>query len=409
MSAMHSSTLELISYIAGTSPSDTGCRSHIRAFLDAGADAEVTLKDTTSLLVSSPLPSDGTHQDLTRDDPADTRTTLLHLAASRGNLECVQALLQEARIPWNSVDKNGVSIGEVAKAAGFEVLYDQLVDEGVRTEFLLAVLGQRVVEEGTLLINGADASDTDCNSNVNEAGQDRLESTELDTGAATTQKDKSAAVIPNASYLARKLVFSKGRLLDSDGNAVMMGWEAPLMERHAKAIAPTPGLDVLNIGFGLGIIDEYLQTLNPATHTIIEAHPDVYNHMVAQGWLQKPGVRVLFGRWQDVLADLETYDGIFFDTFGEYYDDLRDFHQVLPNHLREETGVYSFFNGLAGTNQFFHDVSCKMAQLDLAEIGLSTKFIEINVDDLGDDVWKDTKRAYWSLPIYRLPISRLEL
>ncbi|KAH6572083.1 hypothetical protein BASA60_006855 [Batrachochytrium salamandrivorans] len=298
MSAMHSSTLELISYIAGTSPSDTGCRSHIRAFLDAGADAEVTLKDTTSLLVSSPLPSDGTHQDLTRDDPADTRTTLLHLAASRGN--------------W--------------------------IDEGVRTEFLLAVLGQRVVEEGTLLINGADASDTDCNSNVNEAGQDRLESTELDTGAATTQKDKSAAVIPNASYLARKLVFSKGRLLDSDGNAVMMGWEAPLMERHAKAIAPTPGLDVLNIGFGLGIIDEYLQTLNPATHTIIEAHPDVYNHMVAQGWLQKPGVRVLFGRWQDVLADLETYDGIFFDTFGEYYDDLRDFHQVLPKPFERRDG-----------------------------------------------------------------------
>ncbi|KAH6583289.1 hypothetical protein BASA60_001513 [Batrachochytrium salamandrivorans] len=194
MSAMHSSTLELISYIAGTSPSDTGCRSHIRAFLDAGADAEVTLKDTTSLLVSSPLPSDGTHQDLTRDDPADTRTTLLHLAASRGNLECVQALLQEARIPWNSVDKNGVSIGEVAKALG--------------------------------------------SSNVNEAGQDRLESTELDTGAATTQKDKSAAVIPNASYLARKLVFSKGRLLDSDGNAVMMGWEAPLMERHARQLHP---------------------------------------------------------------------------------------------------------------------------------------------------------------------------
>ncbi len=34
-------------------------------------------------------------------------------------------------------------------------------------------------------------------------------------------------------------------------------------------------------------------------------------------------MRIVFGRWQDVLPQLGTYDGIFFDTFGEYYDDLR--------------------------------------------------------------------------------------
>jgi protein arginine N-methyltransferase 2 len=58
----------------------------------------------------------------------------------------------------------------------------------------------------------------------------------------------------------------------------------------------------------------FLQGYSPASHTIIEAHPDVYAHMVAQGWDKKPGVRILFGRWQDVLPRLETYDGIFFDT-----------------------------------------------------------------------------------------------
>jgi len=41
------------------------------------------------------------------------------------------------------------------------------------------------------------------------------------------------------------------------------------------------------------------------------------------GWDKKPNVRIVFGRWQDVLPQLGTYDGIFFDTFGEYYDDLR--------------------------------------------------------------------------------------
>ena len=41
------------------------------------------------------------------------------------------------------------------------------------------------------------------------------------------------------------------------------------------------------------------------------------------GWGDKPGVRIVFGRWQDVLPKLAQYDGIFFDTYGEYYEDLR--------------------------------------------------------------------------------------
>jgi len=41
------------------------------------------------------------------------------------------------------------------------------------------------------------------------------------------------------------------------------------------------------------------------------------------GWGDKPGVRIVFGRWQDVLPELGRYDGIFFDTYGEYYEDLR--------------------------------------------------------------------------------------
>lgn len=41
---------------------------------------------------------------------------------------------------------------------------------------------------------------------------------------------------------------------------------------------PTAGQggDVLNVGFGLGIIDTAIQSHRPRSHTIIEAHPDVY-------------------------------------------------------------------------------------------------------------------------------------
>jgi len=44
-----------------------------------------------------------------------------------------------------------------------------------------------------------------------------------------------------------------------------------------------------------------IQAHQPRSHTIIEAHPQVYAKMLADGWDKKPGVRILFGRWQDVI------------------------------------------------------------------------------------------------------------
>ncbi|PNH02928.1 Arginine N-methyltransferase 2, partial [Tetrabaena socialis] len=203
------------------------------------------------------------------------------------------------------------------------------------------------------------------------------------------------------------------------GEAVMMGWERPLMLRHAALICPgaqeaqeqeAPGAQeaaaegegpspsaaaaagpvreaepaaglgpgsegaptggaapkrrggghVVNVGFGLGIIDTAIQSHHPERHTIIEAHPDVLAHMEAGGWMGRPGVRVLRGRWQEVLPALlaeAPYDGIFFDTYGEYYEEMREFHAHLPRLLAPH-GVYSFFNGLAPDNIFFHMVYC---------------------------------------------------
>lgn len=98
------------------------------------------------------------------------------------------------------------------------------------------------------------------------------------------------------------------------------------------------------------------QSHKPRSHTIVEAHPDVYAHMLRLGWGDKPGVTILHGRWQDVLPRLGQYDGIFFDTYGEYYQEMAGFHEALPRLLRRPAGVYSFFNGLAPDNIFFHTV-----------------------------------------------------
>ena len=150
-----------------------------------------------------------------------------------------------------------------------------------------------------------------------------------------------------------------------------------------------------------------IQLKNPSRHVIIEAHKDVYKYMIDQGWDKKSGVEIIFGRWQDVIDDVGCFDAVFFDTFGEYYDDLKEFHENITNLLIDDNAVYSFFNGLAGTNSFFHDVYNQVAAADLFEMGIETEYIDIEVAKLGDELWKRTARAYYSLPMYQLPICQL--
>ena len=74
----------------------------------------------------------------------------------------------------------------------------------------------------------------------------------------------------------------------------------------------------------MGIIDRAIQSHAPAGHVIVEAHPMVHAKMLADGWGDRPNVRCLLGRWQDVLPTLEdgSLDAIFFDTYGEHDADM---------------------------------------------------------------------------------------
>ncbi|CAG8690832.1 4996_t:CDS:2, partial [Cetraspora pellucida] len=284
----------------------------------------------------------------------------LHFACESGNLDIVKLLLLNGHA-WNAIDIDGVTAGEYAKRNGHDIVYEQLLEEGCRAELILGLLD-------------------------------------------TKEKNSQCS---NFDYLSQPLKYSEDgtKLLDYENNGVMMGWEMPLMEKHAEIICTREDLDILNVGFGLGLVDTAIQKYKPRTHTIIEAHPDVYKHMLDKGWDKKPGVKVIFGRWQDSLDQLEVYDGIFFDTFGELYEDFREFNNELPNFLKPE-GIYSFFNGLGATNPFFHDVYCRIAEMHLASVGFQTKFIEIPIDLSSEKIWEGVKRRYWTLNTYRLPICR---
>jgi protein arginine N-methyltransferase 2 len=223
------------------------------------------------------------------------------------------------------------------------------------------------------------------------------------------------------------------------------------VQLHADIICAGGG-DVLNVGFGLGIIDEAIQRRGPRSHTIVEAHPDVYQHMLRQGWGERAGVRVVFGRWQDVVASLGPFDGVFFDTYGEYYEELRDFQAHLPRLLRPG-GVYSFFNGLAPDNLFFHMVSSpaarrrsgaptaascpravlagallpasrdfssltlppprvqvygEIARRELNALGMSVKYAAVPMDASADSIWEGVRNRYWHLKMYFVPTCVME-
>ena len=95
---------------------------------------------------------------------------------------------------------------------------------------------------------------------------------------------------------------------------VMMEWERPIMNTSVSSLVSTissekSNVKVLNVGFGLGIFDgemrrRLLEYERPEQH-IIEAHPDVWNHMRETGWTNEDSTVVAhFGKWQDVVPRL---------------------------------------------------------------------------------------------------------
>jgi protein arginine N-methyltransferase 2 len=119
------------------------------------------------------------------------------------------------------------------------------------------------------------------------------------------------------------LTFEDTKILNENGAEVMMDWEAPIMEKSAEFICHNNG-DVLEIGFGMGVCSDYIQTQGVNSHTIIEIHPEIIEKLKI--WADnKSNVTIVEGDWSSV-EDLSTYDGIFIDTYGDdNWFDFKDF------------------------------------------------------------------------------------
>jgi len=317
--------------------------------------------------------------------------------------ETVKFLLQEGAI-WNDLDMNNETPGCLARRLGLTELYELMVDAGVRAELLL----NRLDDYEPLPDDDGEEGDNENEAQEEGTGDQTAEQTTETTAqeepreAAATEPD-----VTSARYLQSNLTFQNDRLLDQDKNGVMMAWESDIMAKSAKKLLPTPGLRVLNIGHGMGIIDKFFQEQSPAEHHIVEAHPDVIADMKSKGWHEKPGVTIHEGRWQDVLPKLveqgETFDAIYYDTFAESYSDFRKFFSEQVIGLLDPTGKWSFFNGMGADRQISYDVYQKVVEIDLFEAGFDVEWENIKVPDLEGE-WNGVRRPYWVVDNYRLPL-----
>ncbi len=326
----------------------------------------------------------------------------------------LKLLLQNGAI-WNDLDKKNETPGCIAWRSGLKELYEIMVDAGVRAEMLLNRLdgyeplvddGDEEDEEEEREVEDTGTTDGEAQRHTGGIVPEILPAEEARTAPI---EDETKADVNSADYLQSDLTYLDDRLLDEDKNGVMMAWETGIMKRTADLLLPHEDLRVLNIGHGMGIIDNFFQSRSPTSHHIVEAHPTVLADMKRNGWYDKSGVTIHEGKWQDVLPKLieegTMFNAIYFDTFAEEYKALRDFFNEYVIGLLDEGGKWGFFNGLGADRQVCYDVYTKVVEMDLFEAGFDTEWETLDVPDLEkNEEWKGVRRRYWTLEKYKLPI-----
>ena len=146
------------------------------------------------------------------------------------------------------------------------------------------------------------------------------------------------------------LTFEDDKIITDSDEEVMMSWETPIMEKSAEYICQSKG-DILEIGFGMGICSNYIQAQDVNSHTIVEIHPQIIERLKV--WAEdKDNVAIVEGDWSAV--NLNTYDGIFIDTYGdESWNSFKNFALAKGksgakvtywDSKAEENNEYSFDN-----------------------------------------------------------------
>jgi len=157
------------------------------------------------------------------------------------------------------------------------------------------------------------------------------------------------------TYLSSSIIFHNDKITtklqefyDNIEIPVMMDWEDSLMSASAAYVTQNGG-DILEIGFGMGISAGYMHSHSINSHTIVENHPEIIPKAVE--WASnKSNVTIVSQSWYDVRESLGTFDGVFYDTYGD--DDLIYFSSSLSGLTKNGTKVTWWNNETSETNYY---------------------------------------------------------
>lgn len=145
----------------------------------------------------------------------------------------------------------------------------------------------------------------------------------------------------------------------NDGVSIMDNQEDLIMERSAEVLFKNNPKSVLNVGYGLGIIDGYISSYNPEKHTISELHPDAaklarsrgFNNVVNMDWRNFT---------EECISKGTKFDSIYFDTYiiDHTKHEWLDFGDIVDKILNKD-GIFCWFNGMAAESC---DFTFKMQQ-----------------------------------------------
>ncbi|ONH65499.1 Protein arginine N-methyltransferase 2 [Cyberlindnera fabianii] len=319
------------------------------------------------------------------DDVLSSTTTPLHLIcrsipldASDAEKDVILEMMAELfswGAGWNLVDDEGNTPGDVLFKRGFR-----------GSEYYNALL--EMMQQGDVPMLVEETEEEKSKREAEEAQEKKI----AEEAERRRQEEINDPAATQETYLKTKLEYRDGALITKDNkDGVMMDWEHDLMQAGCDTIFKSVDelakddddlkeVSILNIGFGMGIIDTMIQAKNPTRHFISEAHPDVLAKLKEDGWYEKSNVTILEGRWQDTLPELLNqgifFNGIYYDTFSEEYSDMLDLYDLIVGLLKP-SGIFSSLTVLVLIDRSFMTFTKKIVEIDLNNYGMDVKYTEL--------------------------------
>lgn len=124
------------------------------------------------------------------------------------------------------------------------------------------------------------------------------------------------------------------------GDKIIMDEKARKYEEKIGELVGTKGGDILEIGFGLGISSNKIQSYDINSHIIIEKRKEIYDKAIE--WAEdKENVTVYLGDWINILPKLnDSFDAIYNDADEESKDKLSNFPEICKRLAKNNCVLY---------------------------------------------------------------------